>query len=316
MRVIAALSLLACSCVGSASDPPAGTDAGGGGDGGTSGQDGGLVGPDAGPPPDYPDETVTGWTPEGDVTTLAGTQTVTIDNMVLEDVDIGGCLVIDALNVTVRRARIRCQGTGITVDSGASATIEDVTIDGEGAGVQGVSILAGTALMRRLDVHGFKNGIRMQSANDVTLEDSYVHDPVPCASPADDDTRFSQLYVSSSDGINVRHNNLDRGGDDTCTGADATDGAHAAFLVQMYGSAFDDNLLTGGSGWCLKIQNTCMDLAVTNNHFTQVAHATCATKGVADSVFPMDDNPDNPNVGCSWTGNVWDASGETVAPPD
>ena len=319
MRVIAAISLLACACVGSTGDLPATGDAGAEGDGGAidGESDGGVVGPDAGPPPPYPDETVTGWIPDDEATPLIGTQTVTVDDTVLEDVVIDGCLVIDADNVIVRRARVTCQGTAITVESGASATIEDVTVDGEGAGERGVDILAGTASMRRLDVHGFKNGIRIQSADDVTLEDSYVHDPVPCSTPADDDLRFAQVNVSFSDTITVRHNNLDRGGDDTCTGGDATLGAHAAYLVQAYaGSVVDDNLLTGGSGWCLKIQNTCMNLAVTNNRFTQTAHATCATKGVADSVFPMDDDPDNPNVGCSWTGNVWDASGETVAPPD
>ncbi|HUS67466.1 MAG TPA: right-handed parallel beta-helix repeat-containing protein [Kofleriaceae bacterium] len=274
-----------------------------------------MVGPDAGPPPDYPDETVTGWTPDGDDTTLVGTQTVTIDNMILEDVDIGGCLVIDATNVTVRRARIRCQGTGIRVSSGASALIEDVTVDGEGEGELGV-LVSGTATMRRLDVHGFSRGVRIQG-DDSTFEDSYVHEPVPCTTPVDDEATFYQLSVSFADHITVRHNHLDRGDGDTCTGGDSTTGAHAAYLVQAYAnSVFDDNLLDGGSGWCLKIQNTCKDLAVTDNHFGATAHATCATKGVADSVFPMDDNPDNPNVGCSWTGNVWDASGETVAPPD
>src|SRR5688572_18959757 len=157
------------------------------GDGGEITEDGGVVdesgdaggqAPDAGPPPPFPDETVTGWTPDEEATTLIGTQTITADDTVLEDVVIDGCLVIDSDNVIVRRARVTCQGTGITVSSGASATIEDVTVDGEGAGTQGVSVVFATAVMRRLDVHGYEHGIRIQSSDDATLEDSYVHDPV------------------------------------------------------------------------------------------------------------------------------------------
>lgn len=313
MRVIAAVPLFVCACVGSASDPPAGGDAGG--DGGVAADsDANTAEADAGPAPAYPDETVTGWTPEGVVTSLDGNQSVTIDNMVLEDVDIDGCLSIQADNVIVRRVRVRCTGArGITVLG--TALIEDVTVDGLDEGDVGVFV-QGAAEMRRLDVHGFQSGVKFDSAEDSSIEDSYIHAPVPCATPADDDALIYGIAVITSDRITVKHNHIDRGGDDTCTGATPIQGAHTLYLQAADDSVIEDNLINGGSGWCVKIELACTDLVVVDNHFGATAHATCATKGAADSVFALDDDPDNANVGCSWTGNVWDTSGETIAPPE
>jgi hypothetical protein len=279
---------------------------------------------DAAPPPPYPDETVTGWTPTGTFTTLTGTQTISVAGTEMHDIDLGGCLVIAADNVTVRRVRIRCQGTGITVQSGSSnVTIEDVTVDGEGAGTMGVSVIGNsldhtvtTGVLRRLDIHGYKRGIRIQVSANVTVEDSYVHAPVPCKAPADNDMAFYQINVASSDAVTIRHNHFDRGGEDTCTGSDSSFGAHPAYLVQAYGgSVFENNLVNGGSAYCTTIKNTCKDLAVRNNHFGSDPHATCATKGAADATYPISDMPDNPNENCTWTGNVWDATGSTVPSP-
>jgi hypothetical protein len=307
MRRLLLVSVLSSACVGSVASnelPDANADS----------QQGDNDAPsvDAPPPPPFPDETVTGWKPAGTFTTLAGTQTITVAGTVLQDVDIGGCVVINATNVTLRRARIRCQGEGVRVESGASATIEDVTIDGEGAGVTGVRF-AGTGAMRRLDVHGFKRGVRLVNTDNVILEDSYVHAPVACKTPTDDASAFYQLAVEFSDTVTVRHNHFDRGNQDTCTSVDAGSGAHAARLTQAAAnSVFEDNLVNGGTSYCLTIVNTCQNLAVRDNHFKSSPIATCAKKGPTHSSIPFS-NALTEN--CTWTGNVWDSTGAPVAAP-
>lgn len=313
MRFVITLVTVCYACVQPA--PTAGEEGPGGGgvDAGTEvAADATADDADAAPQPRFPDETVTGWTPSGQYETIVGTHTLDEDGAVFEDVDLGGCLVITAQDVTVRRVRIRCQGTGITVGSGASATIEDVTVDGEGAGQQAVNF-QGTGAMRRLDVHGYKRGVQIQSTTDVTFEDSYVHAPVACSTPVDDESSFYQLRAWFSSRITIRHNHLDRGAADTCTDQQHHLGAHAVSLGNAYeNNIFEDNLIDGGSGFCVWIGNTCDNFAVRNNHFGNKAHATCAIKGPAESQTPFDSEfADN----CEWSGNVWDASGEPVPAP-
>lgn len=311
---IAFLSLALSACVGEADSGNPAADAGhnGGNDGGGAGVDAATDKNDASPPPAFPDETVTGWTPPGGHTILVGSQTIATNGTVLEDVEIGGCLTISATDVTVRRALIRCQGTGITVSEGASAVIEDVTIDGEGAGAKGV-YFRGTGSMSRLDVHGYKAGIEILLTENVSLVDSYVHASVPCLAGDDDGNTFYQLAVRFSDGITVTHNNFDRGGADGCEGT-INQRAHATYLVQMDVSTLENNLVNGGNGACVWIQNNCTELAVDGNHFGSDPHETCGEYGAAYSTSGLEEG-DLGNDGCTWTNNVWDESGEPVPTP-
>ncbi|MDT0166884.1 right-handed parallel beta-helix repeat-containing protein [Actinotalea sp. AC32] len=176
--------------------------------------------------------------PAGTVLRPSGTLRVTQPGAVIDGLDIAGCLVIDADDVTVRNTRIRCTSTtrnrAVVMDGKHKGfLLEDVEIDGGGSTEIGIDVT--DAVIRRVDVHHVNDGIRM-GAN-LVIEDSWIHHM----------TRRGSLHPDAIQGISaknivIRNNTLDPRNPDTGDLANA-----AIMLGSETGTKTSENVLIEGN---------------------------------------------------------------------
>ena len=295
--VMLVVLLVACGCVGDAADSGGGdssvtdagdsldTDSGDGNDAGTT-------------PLAFPDETTTGWTPEG-TSTMSGDLTLSTPGATFEDIDLDGCLTITAANVTVRNVRIRCSKAdwaGIAVNGSATGIlIEDVEVDGEAVSLYGVRVERPSTL-RRVEVHGARNGLYVNETG-VLIEDSYVYDLATCpATPACGSDQPIEVTLDAADpgAVVLRHNHF-------------VSALNAGPAVALHSSdedvTLETNLLDAGS-YCLQFYDT--NLTISDNHFGSTMYDTCGKYGPVQT---------NDEASATWSGNVWHESGEEIPAP-
>jgi hypothetical protein len=126
----------------------------------------------------WPDASNTG-VPAGKALNPSGGFTVTQAGAVVDGLDIDGCLVIRANNVTVQNTRVRQNGVcwGGAIDVGydnRGIVVRDVEIDGKQQNSRGQLIGNSGYTCIRCNLHDGGHGFHMN--NDVTIIDSYVHD--------------------------------------------------------------------------------------------------------------------------------------------
>ncbi|MBX9244514.1 right-handed parallel beta-helix repeat-containing protein [Actinotalea ferrariae] len=149
--------------------------------------------------------------PVGTTLTPSGPLTITQDGAVVDGLDITGCVVVAANDVTIRNTRIRCEQAprkrAVVMDGKRTGLlIEDTEIDGGGTTDIGIDLTDAT--LRRLDIHHVGDGIRM-GAN-LVIEDSWIHHM----------TRIGSLHPDAIQGISasnivIRNNTLDPRNPDT-----------------------------------------------------------------------------------------------------
>jgi hypothetical protein len=144
----------------------------------------------------FPDESNTG-VPSG--TTLAPISGITVREAgrVIEAVD-APWISVEAPNVTIRRSRIGPSSMPI-VNRSTGLVVEDTTIVGR----DGTGIMFSNYTARRVEVSGSENGF--QAGENVTIEDSWVHDLDTSGGAHTDGIQFSP----GAGNIVIRHNNLD-----------------------------------------------------------------------------------------------------------
>jgi hypothetical protein len=125
----------------------------------------------------WPDASNTG-VPAGKSLNPSGGFTVTQAGAVVDGLDIDGCLVIRANNVTVQNTRVRQNGAcwGGAIDVGydnRGIVVRDVEIDGKQQNSRGQLIGNSGYTCIRCNLHDGGQGFHMN--NDVTIIDSYVH---------------------------------------------------------------------------------------------------------------------------------------------
>ena len=122
---------------------------------------------------------------------------------IVEGLDVRGCVVVAARNVTIRNTRVRCgRPYPIRVDAGFDTRIEDVTIDGLGVG-ESVGIYGDNYRVQRANIFGVCDAIR--AGDNVTVLDSYLHDFVTggdCHSDGVQSTGGRNIVVQ---GTNIQH---------------------------------------------------------------------------------------------------------------
>ncbi|GAB7190139.1 hypothetical protein NUM3379_08450 [Kineococcus sp. NUM-3379] len=155
----------------------------------------------------FPGPATTGVRPDARLTP-SGDLTVTRAGAVVENLDVRGCVKIDAPDVTIRNTRIACtkKGQALAVqltDKARNVVIEDSEIDGGGGAV--VAIGWGGYTLRRVNVHDTVDGPRL--GNDVLIEDSWIHDMV-----RRDNYHSDASQSTSGQNIVVRRNHLDPSG--------------------------------------------------------------------------------------------------------
>ncbi len=142
--------------------------------------------------------------PAGTALTPSESFTVWQDGAVIDGVDVDGCVIVNAKDVTIKRSRIRCSAQlgQMAVEVGASGdrvTLEDVEVDGRDR--TPVCVGWSRFTLRRVNVHGCADGVRF--GHRVVVEDSWVHDLVRLGTLHGD-----ALQTTSASDVVIRGNTL------------------------------------------------------------------------------------------------------------
>ena len=170
---------------------------------------------------------------------------ITEPNTVIDGMEINGCLEIKATNITIKRSKITCKAEGGMIikvydelPGGASVTVEDSEIDGQG---EGLGIGFGYFTLRRVDLHNVNEGVRV--SGHCTIEDSWIHDLVF----TDEKDHQDILQTTEGSQMVVRHNTLES------FNPTANEPFNAVFMLgSETGPSVSDllvegNLMTGGN---------------------------------------------------------------------
>ncbi len=219
---------------------------------------------------------------------------------VIDRIDLAGCIVVAAADVTIKRSRIRGSCAEGTIGPAYQTTmskvlIEDVEVDGLNQSTS-YSLIAGESFTcRRCDLHGGGTGIR--AGDDTVVEDSWLH-----GNHVGGDSHNTALSIHGGTNITIRHNLLQCDGGYNCSSALSLyprDGRIDHVLVE-------NNLFSGG-GYCVYggvyRDTDGSNLAATNvrfhnNGFLANQWPRCGDLGpVAAWEYPVEGN--------EWSGNYW-----------
>lgn len=156
-----------------------------------------------GAPAEFPDETTTG-VPTGVTLTPTDQRTITEDGTVIDGRHLTGRVVVEANDVIIRNSLVETSTNlyAIHVTSGTTGTlIENVEVDNLGGAGIGI-FMQGSGTVRRANIHSNDDGIRIQADN-VTIEDSYIHD-LQRKPGGHHDT----IQIRRGDNITIQRNNL------------------------------------------------------------------------------------------------------------
>jgi hypothetical protein len=180
---------------------------------------------------------------------------------VLSDKWLDGCISVRAKNVTIQRVFVhttrRCKGgdngnAGSAIDMGQDQTIVsgvqivDTEVDGMDDPLDRVGIGGSGWSCLRCDVHSFAKNVWPNT--DVTITDSYLHDPARPASGA----HVESVMFNGGSNLTIRHSWLKASGPvEVVTGAVAIVGGSPGTGVTVDSSYLEGttgtNILAGGS---------------------------------------------------------------------
>ena len=172
---------------------------------------------------------------------------ITTAGTVIDSKNITGCLTVSAPNVIIRRSRVACSGASVIWSGSGNLLVEDTEIVCGGTpGTTGLTPDDYTA--RRVEASNCEN--IFWAEGNVTVVDSYLHDPIPCCGSSDPHTDTVQIPGGASN-ITIRHNRIHGGyisQSNFGNSAITTGGGVSNFLVE-------DNVLAGG-GFTLRCEGS------------------------------------------------------------
>ncbi len=289
VAVFAALSLASCGLVGGgSSDKPAGP----AGSTESAGPATRVV-----PPGGFPDSSTTGVSPNT-VLVPAGDVALMAPGMVVDGLDVHGCITVAADNVVIRNTRVTCNSYYAIRNfannrDNRNLLLEDVEISCGGvAGRVGIAFSNYTA--RRIDLHSCEDGFRV--GDDVVVEDSYVHDLVTQPGSHNDG-----IQSDGGQRVMIRNNRVENHFGQTSAILMSTNIAPIDHIV------VENNLLVGG-GYILYAGTTgggpVPDMRVLNNRFSRAFFPKGGYWGPVTGTGPT----------TVWSGNVWDDTGQPIGP--
>lgn len=240
------------------------------------------------------------------LTVLSGDQTFATDNAVVSNADIRGYVRITGKNVTIRNSIVRggaarCSAAVIQVEG--SAVIEDVEIAPASPNACLDGVWATATTLSRVNIHGTVDGVK--AGNDVTIQDSWIHDLTHygTGAPGGGETVNDAVDTRGRRRITLRHNVLYPGAN-----------ANAAYQVTQEGGASGDirvenNWLDGGH--CVLNfahrgggPTPMTGIAVVNNRFGRNSKFVCPILISTQTTLSAN------------SGNVWDDTGAAIPAPD
>jgi hypothetical protein len=249
----------------------------------------------------YPDASNTGVPLGTPLTVVNGNMTIATAGTIIENRDIRGCVVVNAPDVIIRKSRIACGGQSVVWSGSTNLLVEDVEIVcGGTAGTTGLTPQNYTA--RRVNAHACEN--IFWASRDVTVIDSYLHDPIPCCGPSEPHTDSVQLPGGASN-VTLRHNTIYGGyvsQSNFGNSAFTTGGSSSSILIE-------NNLLAGG-GHTARCEGSGANTnyRVKNNRFSRIFTSTVGGFG---PVSGCDGSGGWPGI-TEWSGNVYHESGAAI----
>jgi hypothetical protein len=233
--------------------------------------------------------------PAGTVLTRSGPLDLRHDGQVVDGLDVEGCVLVRASNVTIRNTRISCAGPAFAIRMLGAADdllVEDVEIDGGGR--TAAAICCGGYTLRRANIHSTIDGPRVGSRS--TVVDSWIHRLTRAVNTHNDAIQT----VGGSD-IVVRGNRLDAFRRDTA------DPMNACLMIGSNPRAAVRNLLVEG--------NYC-----TGGNYSIGVRADLTGSGIVirsntfgrDYRYGVIARPDQPGVEWDRPSNVWSDTGDPV----
>jgi hypothetical protein len=227
--------------------------------------------------------------PPGTTLSPSGSMTISTAGTVVDARDIKGCVTVNAPNVTIRNSRVTCDGSGAIWSRSTGLTVEDSTVQC-GNKVGQTAITPANYTVRRVDASRCEN--ILWAGGNVLIEDSYIHDPIPCCIPGDPHTDSVQVPAGGNN-ITIRHNRIYGGylsqsnfGNSAIT-TGASPGAGNTNLT------ITNNLLAGG-GFTVYCPDVSSSFTFTNNRFSRVLVDTVG--GFGPMYRTCDDDYDPSNV--------------------
>jgi nitrous oxidase accessory protein NosD len=235
--------------------------------------------------------------PAGTTLTPSGGLTIGTAGAVVDGRDIGGQVVVNAPNVTIRNSRIRTNAMWAVQNNSTGLLIEDSEIvNRPTAGQPNCHNGIGNAnfTVRRSEISGCENGMNLDSPGNVTFTDNYVHDL--------DTTGPSYVWGNAphTDGIQVgqgasnlviRHNTI----------APSPSGGVTSGIIMYTGSGtpnssvwIEDNLIDGrGASYDIYAPRTAThDFYVNRNQFYRAVYGYTACVKLGSTVTQFDQNHD------------------------
>jgi hypothetical protein len=250
--------------------------------------------------PKYPDGTCTGVPVGTSLTTVNGDMVITTANTVVDAKDIHGCVTVKAPGVVIKRSKVSCRNSYVIASSdgaynGTGLVVQDTEIDC--GSTSGTAIGDTNFTATRVNIHDCENGSDVDQ--NVTIEDSYIHNLFNSAQSHTDgiqfagghyqivdgkyvrDSRGNPVELSNAANITIRHNTIY-----SYNTSDHQDGTSA--IISNHGSdvnvLIDSNLMAGGAYTLYCDQGaTGVNYRVTNNHFSRAFHPTVGAYGAMTS---------------------------------
>ena len=175
-------------------------------------------------------------TGHGELSTASGSLRITEPGSVVDGYDVTGTVVVEADDVTIRNTRIETAGTyGIVADEDVTGLlVEDVTIEGTGVGCSAGIAPDGSWTLRRSDISGCIDGIKVRS--DQVVEANWVHDLRTGKLEDGNWAHNDGIQSTSGADVVIRGNNLE---------IDWQEGANAAVMLSSGQGPLADYTITG-----------------------------------------------------------------------
>jgi hypothetical protein len=226
--------------------------------------------------------------PPGTTLTPSGSMTISAAGTVVDGRDIKGCVTVNAPNVTIRKSRVRCDGSSAIRSGSTGLTIEDTTVEcGNKAGQ--TAITPANYAARRVDASRCEN--TMWADNDVLIEDSFIHDEIPYDPARDPHTDGIQVPAGGKN-ITIRHNTVYGGYESQSNFGNSAITTGASPGAGNTNLTITDNLLAGG-GFTVYCPDVSSSFTFTNNRFSRVLVDTVGGFGPMYSTCDDDYDPSN-----------------------
>lgn len=257
--------------------------------------------------PAFPDASTTGL-PAG--TTLHACPTTITVTGTYDACQFDGSVDVRANNVVITRSLIKGQvaagSAGASDQTGLA--IRDSTIDCGCLSVDDTHTPAAISdsNFSLLRVNIFNAGHGAAVGSNVTIQDSYIH-----GLGGNTEAHKDGIYSGNGTNVTLKHNTIECN-DGPIAGCTAAIGLLTDFTDITY-YTIDNNLLNTNGSYCFYASGGpskffgSNHITFTNNHFGRKYNANCGFYGPV-TYF------DSAQPGMVWSGNVWDDTGESVAP--